>query len=179
MKRKLAQAGIPLIIALLVCSLAIAKKCRDKKASLPAQAEKTLTASYPGASIKEVRKDEGEVKVFEAELALADGNEMDVVVTADGTILETGNEIKASSLPFDASKVIPAGAEIKEIESEVTYAVLKPVALDQPKTTYDLEVLADGKKIEFEVAADGTVLKQKAKGDEDEKKGDKDDEDKD
>jgi uncharacterized membrane protein YkoI len=163
MKRKSAQTAVLVLFAALVCSIAIAKKCHDKKASLPAQAEKSLAESYPGSSIKEVQKDEADVKVFDVELALADGKEIDVTVAADGTIMETGNEIEASALPFDTSKIIPSGGEIKEVESEVTYAVLTPVALDQPKTTYNLEILVDGEKVELEVAADGTVLESKAK----------------
>jgi uncharacterized membrane protein YkoI len=163
MKKKSAQAVVLVLIVVLVCSIAIAKKYHDKKASLPALAEKSLAESYPGASIKEVQKDEADVKVFEVELALADGKKIDVTVAADGTIMETGNEIEASDLPFDASKIIPNGSEIKEVESEVKYAVLAPVALDQPETTYNLEILVDGEKVELEVAADGTILENKAK----------------
>jgi uncharacterized membrane protein YkoI len=174
MKKKLARAAVLVLFAVLVCSIAIAKKCHDKKASLPDQAKKSLTASYPGASIKEVQKDEADVKVFKVELALADGKEIDVTVADDGTIMETDNEIETSALPFDASKIIPNGGEIKEVESEVTYAVLAPVVLDQPKTTYNLEILVDGKKVELEVAADGTVLESKAKGHDDDENGDDD-----
>jgi len=174
MKRKPAQAAVLVLIAALVCSIAIAKKCHDKKANLPAQAEKSLTESYPGASIKEVKKDEGDVKVFEVELALADGREIDVTVADDGTIMEAENEIEASTLPFDASTIIPSGSEIKEVKSEVKYAVLAPVALAQPETTYSLEILTDGEKVELEVAADGTVLESKAKSHDDDENGDND-----
>jgi uncharacterized membrane protein YkoI len=174
MKRRSTQTAVLVLIAALVCSITIAKRCHDKKASLPAQAEKSLAESYPGASIKEVQKDEADVKVFEVELALADGKKIDVTVAADGTIMETGNKIEASTLPFDASKIIPSGGEIKEVESEVKYAVLAPVALDKPETTYNLEILVDGKKVELEVAADGTVLESKAKCHDDDENGDDD-----
>ncbi len=116
MKRKLAQAAVMVLIAALVCSIAIAKRCHDKKMKLPAQAEKSLTESYPDAAIKKVEKDEGDVKVFEVELALADGKEIDVTVAADGTIMETKNGIEASSLPFDVSTIIPSGGELFFVE---------------------------------------------------------------
>ncbi len=170
MKRNLAQATVLVLIAALVCSIAIAKKCRDKKTSLPAQVEKSLAESYPGASIKEVKK-EKEFKVFEVELGLKNGQEIDVTLAPDGTIMEIENEIEVSGLPFDVSTIIPSGGELKEVESEVTYAVLAPVALAQPKTTYSLEILADGKKVELEVAADGTVLERKVKGHDDDENG--------
>jgi len=175
MKRKLTQAGVMVIIAALVCSIAIAKKRRDKKVSLPAQVEKSLTESYPDASIKEVNKEEEEFKVFEVELALKNGQEVEVTVTGDGTVMEAENEIEVSALPFDVLTIIPSGGEIKEVKSEVTYAVLAPVALAQPKTTYELEAVVDGQEVELKVAADGTVLSRETKDKNDD--GDDDDND--
>ncbi len=175
MKRKLTQAGVLVLIAALVCSIALAEKCHDEKMSLSAQVEKSLTESYPGASIKEVKKEEEEFKVFEVVLALKNGQEVEVTVTGDGTVMEAENEIEVSALPFDVSTIIPSGGEIKEVKSEVTYAVLAPVALAQPKTTYKLEVVVDGQKVELEVAADGTVLSRETKDKNDD--GDDDDND--
>ena len=177
MKSKLALTVRLMLIAVFVCSIVVAEKCRDKKKSLPAEVEKVLMERYPDASIKEVEKDEVEFKVFEVELTLKDGQELDVKVACDGTLMETENEIEASVLPFDLSTVVPQGAQVKEVESEIEYAVFKPVALAQPETTYNLEILVDGKKMEMEVAADGTILEQKVKCDDDDKNGDDDNDD--
>lgn len=155
------------MVGVLVCSFVLAEKCHDKKTSLAAEAEKSLMEKYPDSSIKEVEKDEEEFKVFEVELTLKDGKELDVTLAPDGTVMETESEIEASALPFDASTIVPNGGEIKEVESEVTYAVLKPVALSQPKTTYNLEIMVDGQKVELEVSSDGKVLSHKLEDEDD------------
>jgi len=176
MKRKLTQTGLLVLIVALVCSIAFAEKHCDRKMSLPAQLKDVLTKNYPDASIKEVKKEEEEFKVFEVELALKNGQEIEVTLAPDGTIMEVDNEMGVANLPFDVSTIIPEGAEVKEVGSEVTYAVLAPVALAQPKTTYELKVMVDGREVEFKLSSDGTVLSKKADDDDD---GDDDDDDKD
>jgi len=177
MKRKLTQTGLLVLIAALVCSIAFAEKNCDTAMSLPAQLKDVLTKNYPDAFIKEVKKEEEEIKVYEVELVLKDGQEIEVTLAPDGTVMEVENEMSVVNLPFDVSAIIPEGAEVKGVESEVTYAVMAPVALAQPKTTYELEVIINGKEVEFEVAADGTVLSKKADDDDDDDDNDDDDDD--
>jgi len=67
---------------------------------------------------------------------------------------------------------------VSKVEKSVEYAQLKVVKLVTPVTSYEAEIIKDGKKIEMEIAIDGTILKQH----EVEKKKDdkeKDDDDKD
>jgi len=178
MKRRLSQVGAFLLAGALVCSIVFAEKHCNKEKGLPAQLKEALTAKYPGASIDEVKMDEEEFKVFEVELVLKDGQEIEVTLACDGTVMEVDNEISVANLPFDVSAVIPQNAEVKEVDSEVTYTVLAPVALAQPKTTYELVVIIDGKETEFKLASDGTVLCKKAdKNDDDEDDGDDDGDD--
>jgi len=62
-------------------------------------------------------------------------------------------------------------SQIKEVGKEVEYAQLKVVKLDAPVTSYEAEIIKDGKEVELEIAADGTIIKQET-----EKKKDKDEE---
>ena len=66
-------------------------------------------------------------------------------------------------LPGPVAKAIEKAAEgatIKEVEKEVTYAVVKLVKLDEPQTSYEAELSREGAECEIEVAADGTILEQ-------------------
>ena len=86
-----------------------------------------------------------------------------------GLINAKGNEIKASDLPEAVRATLEReapGAEIEEIEMEE----------EGGKVVYEIEVEIDGKEMELEIAADGTLLEKEAdEGDDDD--DDDDDED--
>jgi len=174
MTRKLGKAGILALITVLACSYVLAEKCHDKKASFPAQAEKLLMERYPGATIDEIDKEEKEYKLFKAELVLTNGKKIEAVLTSDGTIMEIENEMEAADLPFDVSTIIKPDATIKEVGSKVTHAVMGPVALVEPETTYELEALIDGQLVELKIAPDGTVISRDDKDKDEDKDKDKD-----
>lgn len=181
MKKKLMLLGICVMAVVMICSLAIAKKeMEEKKMQLPESVKAALRQMYPGATIEEAEKDEEECKVYEVELILADGSEIEITVAEDGTVMEAEQEMEAADLPFDAASVLPANAKIKEVQGEVTYAVFAPVALPEAKTTYEISAIIDGKEVEITLAPNGTILKQEMKDAEEEgchKEGKKDKDD--
>jgi hypothetical protein len=92
-------------------------------------------------------------------------------VFGPGLINAKGNEIKASDLPeaerATLEKEAP-GAEIEEIEKEE----------ENGQVIYEIEVKIDGKEMELEIAADGTLLEKEGdEGDKDEDGDDGDDDD--
>jgi len=77
--------------------------------------------------------------------------------------VEVETEMALEGLPELVAKAIAEAAEgatVKEVSKEVTYAVVKLVMLDEPETSYEVELSKDGAVCEIEVAADGTILEQ-------------------
>jgi len=172
------SVGLVVLVGVMVCAATYAGKCRKKNICLPDAVKGTINALYPEAVIEKVEVEKEGLKVYEIELKL-NGQEFEVTVAPDGTIIEIESEVAIDDLP-DAVKAAIAkaieGAEIKKVEEEVTYWAVTLKKLETPQITYEVELIKDGKEIEIEVAADGTILEQKVK-DDDEDDDDEDDED--
>ncbi|HUW20972.1 MAG TPA: PepSY-like domain-containing protein [Sedimentisphaerales bacterium] len=152
--------GFTVFIGMAVCVAAYAGKC--KKVSLPEAVKAAIDALYPQATIEEAKEEEEGLKVYEVELK-QNGEKVELTVAPDGTIVEVQSEVAMANLPPAVAAAITQAAEsakIKEISQEVTYWVVVLKKLDAPETTYEAELIKDGKKSEIEVAADGTILEQ-------------------
>ena len=115
--------------------------------------------------------------MFKVEVKEGD-KETDVKVAKDGTVMEVESEETIETVPAAVAATIKAqNAELKEVDKEVEYAKLQVVVLDTPITTYSAEIIKDGKKIELEIAADGTIIEQEVKKCHKDKDDDDDDDD--
>lgn len=174
--RNLRAVGI--IVLIVVLAGAAARAGREASESLPDAVKSAVNAEYPGAKIEEAQLEEECIVVYEVELEQGK-EEVELTISADGKIMEKETEIPLSEVPAAVKAAIEAaykGGEIEEVTKEVTYWVVTLKKLDVPETTYEAEVVKDGKEMEIEVAADGTILKQDA-DDEDEDEDEYDDED--
>jgi hypothetical protein len=161
-------------VAAMLCAVAYAEK-GEKECSLSAALQSAVKAIFPNGVIEKCKIEEASVKVTEATLK-DNGKEAEVKLADDGMVVEVDATVDMNSLPAAVTQTIKAqNAEVKEIDKNIEYAQLKYVKLDTPKTYYEVDINKDGKKIEMEIAADGTILKQEVK----EKKCDKDKEDND
>ena len=153
------------------------------KVDLPEAVAKAIHAAFPKATVDEAKaEDEGGVKVFDVELK-QDKTEMDVEVTADGTILAVETNIEMKDVPEAAAKVLQKAAEgatVHEVKKEEVWREIKDakiVKLDDVKVAYEAEIKKGDQKGEIKVAANGTIVEAlKWKGKEKEEKGEKDDE---
>jgi hypothetical protein len=163
MKRKdLKLVCIAMVICVIACVVTHAGKDEHKKCRLAPAAKAALDALYPNAEIEEVEAEKEGLKVYEVEFE-QNGREVEATLAADGTLVEVETEMTVEDLPGPVAKAIEKAAEgatIKEVEKEVTYAVVKLVKLDEPQTSYEAELSREGAKCEIEVAADGTILEQ-------------------
>ncbi|MGA2916664.1 MAG: hypothetical protein ABSE89_11625 [Sedimentisphaerales bacterium] len=160
--------GLCIAVAVMLSAVVYAEK-GEKECSLSAAAQAAVKALFPNAMIEKSEMEEKEVKV--CEVKVKDGNkESEVKLTGDGTVMEVESIEAVDTVPATVAQTIKAqNAEVKKVEKEVEYAQLKVVKLDTPVTSYEAEIIKDGKEIEIEIAADGTILKQEV-----EKKKDKD-----
>ena len=156
-------AGVVSLIWVMVCVVAYAAK--HKEISLPDAVKAAVSAMYPQAAIEKTEMEKESLPVYSMELK-QNGHVFELTVAPDGTIVDSESVVALSELP-DAVKAAIAkaaeGATVKEVKKEVTYWVVRLVKLDKPNTTYEAELVKDGKELTVEFAADGTVLEQKAK----------------
>jgi hypothetical protein len=135
--RHLRAAGIIVLVVVLAGVAALAGK--DKCVSLPDAVKAAISAVYPEAEIEESQVEE------------------------EGKIIEKETEVALSAVPAAVRAAIAKayeGGEIEEVTEEVTYWVVTLKRLEAPETTYEAEVVKEGKEIEIELAADGTILEQ-------------------
>ena len=154
-------------------------------ADCPAAVQKTFEREAQGAKIEEVEKENEDGKtVYEADVQIH-GNEYEVAVAEDGTLLEKkldakqaedeGVEVKFAECPSAVQKTLrkeAGGAEIDVVDKESK----------KGRTIYEADVTIDGKKYEIAVAEDGLLASKKlneSNDDEDPDDEDKDDQDKD
>jgi hypothetical protein len=147
------------VMAAILCTVTYAEK-DEKECSLTAAIQAAVKAIFPNGVIEKCKIEEESVKVTEA--ALKDnGKEAEVKLADDGTVVEVDATVDMNSLPAAVAQTIKAqNAEVKEIDKNIEYAQLKFVKLDTPKTYYEVDINKDGKKIEMEIAPDGTILNQ-------------------
>jgi hypothetical protein len=164
--------GLCITVAAMLCAIAYAEK-GEKECSLPAAVEAAVKALLPNAVIEKSNKEEKEVKTYEVKVK--DGNkESEVKLTTDGTVMGVESVEVMDTLPAAVAQAIKAqNAKVKKVEKEIEYAQLKVVKLDTPVTSYEAEIIKDGKETEIKIAADGTILKQEV-----EEKKDKDQDEK-
>ena len=141
--------------------------------NLPPAAADALKAAFPQASIGKVALEEEDgMKLYEVELRHK-GQDAEVAVSPDGVIVEVETKVSMADLPkavADAIAKAAGGAKVEEIEREETRAVVragKLVKLAEPRVTYEAEFRKDGREVEIEVAADGTILKSEGEEDND------------
>lgn len=163
MKQKnLKLAYIAMVVGVIACVVTYAGKDEQKKSCLPPTAKAALDAIYPNAEIEEAEVQKEGLKVYEVELE-QNGQEVEVMLAQDGTLMEVETEMTVQGLPELVAKAIEnaaEGAAVNEVSKEVTYAVVKVVKLAQPQTSYEAELSKEGAECEIEVAADGTILEQ-------------------
>ena len=167
--RNLRALGI--VVLFIVLAGAAAQAGKGKCGWLPDAVKAVINAEYPGAEIEEVEVEKECIKIYEVELEMGK-QDVELEISADGKLVEKEVELAMSEVPGAVKAAIEGaceGGEIEEVRKEVTYWVVTLKKLETPKTTYEAEVVKDGKEMEIELAADGTVLKQEIEGEDKDK----------
>ena len=137
---------------LLLAGSASAQEKKIKRSDLPAAVEKTVAAESTGATIKgfSTEKEKGET-FYEAEM-MVNGHSKDVLISADGTVVEVEEQVVLDSLSADVKAGLQAKAgkgKILKVESLTKKGKL---------VAYEAQVETNGKKSEVQVGPDGKPL---------------------
>jgi hypothetical protein len=137
---------------LLLAGTASAQEKKIKRSDLPPAVEKTVAAQSVGATIRgfSTEKERGQT-FYEAEM-MVDGHSKDVLIAADGTIVEVEEQVAFDSLSAD----VKAGLQAKAAKGKI----LKVESLTKKGklVAYEAQVETNGKKSEVQVGPDGKPL---------------------
>jgi hypothetical protein len=153
--------GLVALVVSMVCVISYAVE--SKSVTLPDAVKNAIQKAYPKAVIGNTST-EKEFEVFEV-IVKQDGQESEPSIAADGTILSVEAIVTKEKLPDAVAKALSKaaeGAEIKEVEQSITYAVVKPVKLSAPETKYEAVLTKDGSTCEIVFGTDGTVIDKSA-----------------
>jgi hypothetical protein len=156
-------AGFVVIVAVIFCTITFADKREAKEVILPAAVKDAVKVAYPQGEIEKV-KAEREFEVFEL-LLKQNGQEIEPTITPEGIITGVETKVGKEILPDIVAKALSKeaqGAEIKSIDQEIKYYVIKPVKLDVPETNFEAKLVKDGKVCEIKLSASGTVFERSA-----------------
>ncbi len=137
---------------LLLAAAVSAQEKKIKRSDLPPAVEKTVAAQSEGATIKgfSTEKEKGET-FYEAEM-MVNGHSKDVLIAADGTVVEVEEQVVLDSLSADVKAGLQAKAgkgKILKVESLTKKGKL---------VAYEAQVDTNGKKSEVQVGPDGKPL---------------------
>jgi hypothetical protein len=138
--------------ALALSTIAFAQEKKIQRADLPPAVEKTVAAQSEGATIKgfSQEKENGQT-YFEAEMTVS-GHTKDVLIDANGAIVEVEEQVQFDSLPpavKDALQAKAGAGKILKVESLTKHDKL---------VAYEAVVQIAGKKKELQVGPDGKPL---------------------
>ena len=137
---------------LLLAATASAQEKKIKRSDLPPAVERTVAAQSEGATIRGflTEKEKGQT-FYEAEM-IVNGHSKDVLIAADGTVVEVEEQVTLDSL----SPEVKAGLQAKAGKGKI----LKVESLTKKGklAAYEAQVETNGKKSEVQVGPDGKPL---------------------
>lgn len=148
------KVGMLLIAGLTVAGICAAQEQEKKikRSDLPQAVEKTVVAESAGATIKGFNEEKEKGQTFyEAEM-IVNGHSKDVLIDANGTVVEVEEEVAFDSL----SAEVRAGLQAKAGKGKITK--VESLTKKGKLLAYEAKVNTGGKKSEVQVGPDGKPL---------------------
>jgi hypothetical protein len=143
------------VATLVLASVATAQERQIQRSDLPQPVERTLSLESQGAAIHGLTVEKSQGKMYyEAEL-LVNGHSKDVLMNAEGVVVEVEEEVAIDSLPAAVSSGLRAGAKngkVVKVESITKHDKL---------VAYEAQIVIDGKTSEVKIRWDGNAMERK------------------
>ena len=145
-------ANFAVVAALSLASIALAQEKKIERKDLPPAVEKTVVAQSQGATIRgfSQEKENGQLN-YEAELTV-DGHSKDILIDANGGVLEIEEQVAMDSLP----SAVKAGLHAKAGSGKIVK--VESLSKHDKLVAYEAVVQSGGKKNEIQVGPDGQPL---------------------
>jgi hypothetical protein len=127
------------------------KEKKIKHSDLPAAVKKTVAVQISGARIRGFSEEKENGQTFYEAQLVVNGHSKDILMDADGTIVEVEEQVAVGSLPAvkDALKAKVGKGKLVKIESLTKHGKL---------VAYEAQVVTDGKRSEAQVGPNGEPL---------------------
>jgi len=137
---------------LLFAGTALAQEKKIKRSDLPPAVEKTVAEQSSGATIRgfSTEKENGQT-LYEVEMTV-NGHSKDVLMAADGSIVEVEEQVAPDSL----SAEVKAGLQAKAGKGKIVK--IESLTKKGKLVAYEAQVETNGKKSEVQVGPDGKPL---------------------
>ena len=137
---------------LLLTGATSAQEKKIKRSDLPPAVEKTVAAQSAGATIRgfSTEKEKGQT-FYEAEM-MVNGHSRDLLIAADGTVVEVEEQVALDSLSPD----VKAGLQAKAGKGKILK--VESITKKDKLVAYEARVETDGKKSEVQVGPAGKPL---------------------
>lgn len=136
----------------LFATITTAREKKINRSDLPAAVEKTVAAQSQGATVRGCsREKENGQTFYEAELTIS-GHSKEVLIDANGTVVEVEEQVEMGSLPVAVKDGLQAKAgkgKLLKVESITKHDKL---------VAYEAQVMTGGKRSEVQVGPDGKPL---------------------
>jgi hypothetical protein len=140
------------VVAVLMAMPAVAQEKKIKRSDLPPAVEKTVAAQSAGATVKGFSKENEKGQTYyEAEM-IVNGHSKDILIDANGAIVEVEEEVAMDALPAD----VRAGLQAKAGEGKL--GKVETITKKDKLVAYEAKVTKDGKRSEIQVGPDGKPL---------------------
>src|SRR6266478_3537668 len=137
---------------LLLAGIASAQEKKIKRSDLPPAVEKTVAEQSAGATVKGFSKETEKGQTFyEAEMVV-NGHSRDILIDANGAIVEVEEEVAMDALPTD----VKAGLQAKAGEGKLVK--VETITKKDKLVAYEAVVTKGGKKSEIQVGPDGSLI---------------------
>jgi hypothetical protein len=137
---------------LLLAGTASAQEKKIRRSDLPPAVEKTVAAQSIGATIRGFSSEaENGQTLYEAEM-MVNGHSKDVLMAADGSIVEVEEQVALDSL----SAEVKAGLQAKAGKGKILK--VESITKKNKLVAYEAQVETNGKKSEVQVGPDGKPL---------------------
>jgi hypothetical protein len=151
----LRMTGLAVVATICFTFPVLSQEKKIKRSDLPAAVEKTVIAEGQGATIRGFSKErENGQNFYEAEL-IVNGHSKDVLIDANGAIVEVEEQVAMDSL----SPAVRDGLQAKAGNGKLVK--VESLTKKDKLVAYEAQVVTNGKRSEVQVGPDGKPLESR------------------
>jgi uncharacterized membrane protein YkoI len=138
--------------AFVLAAIATAQERQIQRSALPQAVERTLSLESQGAAIHGITVEKSNGKMYyEAELRV-DGHSKDILMNADGLVVEVEEEVAMDSLPAAVNDELRARAKNGKVVK------VEAISKKDKLVAYEAQIMMDGKTSEVQLRPDGKAM---------------------